>query len=53
MLGKGLRHIAKPPTKEEREGLIREEDMKKVVDLRFEKRHIVGLWEGRIRQDVL
>ena len=49
MLGKTLRPIAKPPTKEERERLSSEKDKIKFVNVTFKNRKIVGLWEGRGR----
>ena len=41
-----------PPTKEEREGLGREGDKIKFVDVRFKRRQIVGMREGRSRLGV-
>ena len=43
MLGKGLEAFSKAPRKEEREGLGREGDKMKFVDVRFEIRLIVGI----------
>ena len=47
ILGKGLRPIAKPSKKEEKEGLGREGNKIKFADARFERRQIVGKREGR------
>ena len=44
-----MRPIAKLPTKEEREGLEREGDKIKFVDVRVERRQIVEMREGRSR----
>ena len=49
IIGKTLRPRAKPLTKEERERLSRKRDKIKYVDVRFENRHVVGLWGGRGR----
>ena len=47
--GKAQRPLAKPPTKEEREGLGREGGKIKFVDVRVERRQIVEKMEGRSR----
>ena len=41
-----LRPKTKPPTKEDRERLEREGDNVKFVDVRVERRQIVGMKEG-------
>ena len=51
-MGQGLEAYSNATTKEEREEPGREGDKIKFVDVRFERRQIVGMQEGRGKSGV-